>query len=105
MDRRRSHGQEPFPGKPDRATSIAMYEQALGRPVVAADYFEVIGGIRMSLVIAQTVRRLQEVGLLDARNDAPTRNPIVLVLAELLGRAAPEPGQGFRDFVAAVSQR
>jgi aminoglycoside phosphotransferase (APT) family kinase protein len=105
MDRRRSHGQGAFPGKPDRAASVAMYEQALGRAAVAVDYFEVIGGIRMALVIAQTVRRLREVGLLDASNDAPTHNPIVVVLAELLGRAAPEPGQGFRDFVAAVSKR
>jgi aminoglycoside phosphotransferase (APT) family kinase protein len=105
MDRRRSRGLAPLPGKPDRQGCISLYGQALRRPVVAIDYFEIMAGVRMALVIAQTARRLREAGLLDKDSDAATHNPIVAVLAELLGIEAPQAGQGFRDFVAAVSSR
>jgi aminoglycoside phosphotransferase (APT) family kinase protein len=105
MDRRRSRGLEPLAGKPDRQECIAIYEQALCRRVVAIDYFEVMAGVRMALVIAQTVQRLCEAALLDKGNDAATHNPIAAMLAELLGIEAPAPGQGFQEFVAAVSRR
>jgi aminoglycoside phosphotransferase (APT) family kinase protein len=84
MDRRRSHGHQPLAGKPDRQECIAIYEQALRRRVVAIDYFEIMAGVRMALVIAQTVKRLCEIGQLDKGNDAATHNPIASVLAELL---------------------
>jgi aminoglycoside phosphotransferase (APT) family kinase protein len=105
MDRRRSRGLEPLAGKPDRQECIAIYEQALCRRVVAINYFEVMAGVRMALVIAQTVQRLCEASLLDKGNDAATHNPIATMLAELLGIEAPAPGQGFQEFVAAVSRR
>jgi aminoglycoside phosphotransferase (APT) family kinase protein len=105
MDQRRSQGHPPLTGKPERDACIAIYEQALGRPAVAVDYFEIMAGVRMALVIARTARRLAAAGLLDQHSDAATHNPIVGLLAQLLGMTPSQPGQGFRDFVAAVSRR
>ena len=105
MERRRSHGREQLSGVPDRAESIAIYEAALGRPAVAVDYFEVLGGLRMALVIARTNRRMVDTGKLSQLGSVAQHNPIVATLAELIGEDPPSVGEGFSQFVSAVAGR
>ncbi len=105
LDGVRGRGKEPLSGVPDRSKCIAIYEAALGRPAVAVDYFEILGGVRMSLVIARTARRLSEAGLLPADTPVALENPMVVALAELIGLAPPQVGDDFRTFVRAVSGR
>lgn len=105
LDRRRSDGHPPLAGKPDRAECIAITEQELGRPMRAMDYFEIMGGVRMSLVVARTIARLKQRGALGPDNDAAMYNPIAGMLARLLDLPQPEAGDGFRQFVAAASGR
>jgi len=105
LDRRRSSGLPEMAGKPDRDQCIAIVERSLGRPVQAIDYFEIMGGVRMSLVVARTISRLKERGALPAANNAALHNPIAGMLARLLGLPEAESGQDFHEFVAAVSRR
>jgi len=105
MDRRRSSGHPPMDGKPDREQCIAIVEASLGRPLRAMDYFEIMGGVRMSLVVARTIDRLKQNGKLPADNDASLSNPIAGMLARLLGLPEPQAGDNFRQFVAAASHR
>jgi len=105
MERRRSHGRAQLSGVPDRAESIAIYEAALGRPAIAVDYFEVLGGLRMALVIARTNRRLVETGKLSQLGAVAQHNPIVVTLAELIGKDPPAVGEDFSNFVSAVAGR
>ena len=105
MERRRSHGKEQLSGVPGRVESIAIYEAALGRPAVAVDYFEVLGGVRMALVIARTNRRLVEAGKLRELGTVAQENPIAVTLAELIGVTPPSVGEEFKSFVHAVAGR
>lgn len=105
MERRRSHGREQLSGVPGRAECVAIYEKALGRPAVAVDYFEVLGGLRMALVIARTNRRLVETGALSQLGKVAQDNPIAVTLAGLIGREAPVVGEDFGAFVTAVAGR
>lgn len=103
MERRRSHGRNQLSGVPGRSESIAIYEAALGRPAVAVDYFEVLGGLRMALVIARTNRRLVETGKLSLLGAVAQHNPIAVTLAELIGNDPPAVGEDFARFVSAVA--
>src|SRR3546814_17828880 len=64
LDRRRSSGHPPMEGKPDRQECMAIVEHGLGRPLQAIDYFAIMGGVRMSLVVARTIDRLKPSGAL-----------------------------------------
>ena len=56
MDERRSYGRDRLPGLPERAATIALYESSLGRSVGNVEYYEILAGVRMSLVIIGTRR-------------------------------------------------
>lgn len=105
LDGVRGRDKDKLSGVPDRAECIAIYEAALGRSAVAVDYFEILGGVRMSLVIARTARRLVESGVLPADTPVALENPMAAALAELIGIAPPPIGDDFRAFVRAVAGR
>lgn len=105
IDRRRTQGLAPLEGVPDRDGVIAIYEAALGRSVVAIDYFEILGGIRMALVIASTVTRLVDRGLLPAGTTIADNNPMTATLAGLIDIEPPPVGDEFGRFVQAVRSR
>jgi aminoglycoside phosphotransferase (APT) family kinase protein len=105
LDGVRGRGKDKLSGVPDRAECIEIYEAALGRPAIAVDYFEILGGVRMSLVIARTARRLVESGVLPANTPVALENPMAAALAELMGLTPPPVGDDFRDFVRAVAGR
>src|SRR3546814_14899709 len=85
-----SAGQPSPPGIPSRADQVAIFEEALGRPVQKLDYYGVLAALRMALVIAQTIRHLAVDGLLPSTNRADIANPATLMLARRI--EAPEPG-------------
>jgi len=101
MDRSRV-GDKPLPGVPSRSTSIAIYQAALGRSVQDIDYYEILAGVRMAIVIVRTADRLIEAGFLQDAGDAKTHNPAAALLATLLGRSGHEPGQGYRAYARAA---
>src|SRR3546814_5174225 len=69
-----SAGQPSPPGIPSRADQVAIFEEALGRPVQKLDYYGVLAALRMALVIAQTIRHLAVDGLLPSTNRADIAN-------------------------------
>jgi aminoglycoside phosphotransferase (APT) family kinase protein len=105
MDERRSYGLARLPGLLDRAATISTYEASLGRAVENLPYYEILAGVRMSVIIVRTVDRLVELGRLPATNQAGTCNPIAAVLARKLSLEPPETGKDFEEFSRAVTLR
>jgi aminoglycoside phosphotransferase (APT) family kinase protein len=103
LDRARLGRQPPLVGTPDRDAAVQIYEAGLGRRVHAPDYFEILGGVRMALVIVSTVGRLVAAGRMPAYTDTAFKNPMVTCLAQLLDIDGGGDGSGFRQFVAAVT--
>jgi aminoglycoside phosphotransferase (APT) family kinase protein len=89
---------------PDLSVSALLdFEAALGRRVHDMEYFEILGGVRMALVIVRTVSRLIEAGRLPLQTDAASDNPMTAALARLLGMYSSGTGDGFLEFVSAVT--
>jgi aminoglycoside phosphotransferase (APT) family kinase protein len=105
MERNRSVGFDRLPGMPSREECTAMYSQALGRTAVAVEYFEILGGFRMSMVIASTVEQLGRMDLMPQGTDAAEANPMLRTLSGLLDIEPPQIGSGFHAFVKAVTSR
>lgn len=105
MDESRGQGSPPLSGVPDRAQTVAIYEAALGRAVGDLAYFELMAAVRMSLVIVRTIDRLIEMGRLEPGCTGGLGNPFAGALATKLGLEPPPVGEGFAQFVRAVSQR
>jgi aminoglycoside phosphotransferase (APT) family kinase protein len=105
LDGVRGKGKEKLSGVPGRSECVAIYENALGRKAVAIDYFEILGGVRMALVIARTTRRLIETGLLPADTPVALENPMTAALAALIDQPPPPVGEEFRAFIKAVAGR
>lgn len=76
----------PLPaGMPDRDGQIAIFERALGRPVRDLAYYEMLAALRMALVIARSADLLIAAGALAADNEVALYNPVVTMLAAMLG--------------------
>jgi aminoglycoside phosphotransferase (APT) family kinase protein len=103
LDRTRVGDRPPLTGVPDRNACIAIYESALGRRARELEYFEILAGARMALVIVRSVERLIEAGRLPCHTDAALNNPMTGALAGLLGMRSSPVAEGFMDFVAAVT--
>lgn len=75
----------PLPeGMPDKATQIAHFESALGRPVQDLPYYEVLAALRMALVMARTGGLLIQSGALASDNMVALYNPAATMLAKML---------------------
>ena len=88
----------PMPaGFPTRDVLVSTYEEALGRPVVDLDWYEVWAAVRLSIVMHRAGNLMIELGLLPA--DAPMKyaNPASMLLATLIG--APAPGAEAQSFI------
>lgn len=80
------------PGFPDRATTVARYEQLAGRGMKDFDYYEILGGLRVSTIIMRIATMMIEKGMLPADAAMPISNPASNVLAHLLDVPAPTAG-------------
>lgn len=99
-------GGEPLPpGMPDRDEQIHAFEAAIGRPVEALDYYARLCGVRMSLVMAQTVRNLIDDGKLKADSRAWFANPAASMLATSMELPDPGPQDDYFRMVAVMNER
>src|SRR3546814_4435224 len=90
---------------PTRAGQIDALEVALGSPVANLDYYAKLSGVRMSLVMARTVRNLIADGLLAPDNSGLLVNPASGVLAGLMGLADPGPNYDYMRVVDDMNRR
>jgi aminoglycoside phosphotransferase (APT) family kinase protein len=89
-------------GLPDRQTSIAIYEAAVGRPVRDFEYYELLAHTRNAIMSMRSVLRQVEFGSLDAGTTAITHNPISRMLALRLGAEPPQVGEDYTRYLSAV---
>src|SRR3546814_1980789 len=82
VDEMVSDGRPLLTGMPTRAEQIDAFEVALGRPVANLDYYAKLSGVRMSLVMARTVRNLIADWLLAPDYSGWLVNPASGVLAD-----------------------
>lgn len=77
------------PGFPAREAELARYEQLTGHTVSDLHYFEVLAGVRMSILVARAATLMRGAGLI--RPDSPMAlvNPATVLLAGKLGLPAP----------------
>jgi aminoglycoside phosphotransferase (APT) family kinase protein len=101
LDRMLAAGNSLPEGMPDKAAQIAIYERVLGRQVRDLAYFEVLAAVRMSLVMANTVRQLIAAGTLPAQNRAGELNPASLMLADMIGI---QRSDSLEDYMAVVTE-
>jgi aminoglycoside phosphotransferase (APT) family kinase protein len=90
-------GAPPPPGFPDRAQTIARYEELAGRDVRDFDFYEVLGGLRVATIVMRIGTMMIEMGLLPADAAMPISNPASNVLAALLD--LPAPAAGHSDWI------
>jgi aminoglycoside phosphotransferase (APT) family kinase protein len=105
VDEMLSLGVPRLEGLPDRAAQIAAYEKALGRPIADLAYYEMLAGIRMSLVVVRTVGLLVDSGRLAASTRAGLDNPVVHMLARKLGIECGTSIDDYMEFVGAMNRR
>lgn len=105
MDDMLSFGVAKLPGLPDRAEQIAIYEAACGRQVRDLEYYEILAGVRMALVMVRTADRLVNFGILPPGNRSAYANPIVEVLAARLQISCEPTGADYMAMVMSMNTR
>jgi aminoglycoside phosphotransferase (APT) family kinase protein len=80
----------PLPeGIPDHAETLAEYERITGYRPVHMDYYEILAGTRLSILMVRAAQMLIDAGLLPADSTMAVNNPASQLLAKLLGHEAP----------------
>jgi aminoglycoside phosphotransferase (APT) family kinase protein len=92
-------------GLPDRAAQIATYEKALGRPVEALEYYEVLAGVRICLVVVRSTQLLVREGRLPPASRAGFENPLVHLLGSKLGLECHGPIDDYMELVTLMNSR
>jgi aminoglycoside phosphotransferase (APT) family kinase protein len=105
LDEMLSLGESRLEGLPDRATEIAMYEEALGRTVANLDYYQVLAGVRICLVVVRSTQLFIKEGRVPPTSRAGFDNPIVDLLARRLGIATNGSIDDYMVLVTAMNQR
>ncbi len=78
-------GATRLPGLPDRAETVARYEELTGRQVRQLDYYEVFAGFRFCLITARLVRLATDSGVLPHGADFPLHRNATRLLARTIG--------------------
>ncbi|QZT58623.1 phosphotransferase family protein [Mycolicibacterium austroafricanum] len=80
----------PMPtGFPDRAQTVARYQELTGHRVENLDYYEVFAGARLSIVMVRAAHMMIAAGLLPPDAPMALSNPASQLLAKLLDLPAP----------------
>ncbi|MEZ0366035.1 phosphotransferase family protein [Mycobacterium sp. pUA109] len=77
------------PGIPDRATTVARYEELTGYRVQNLEYYEIFAGARLSIIMVRAAHMMIAAGLLPPDAPMALSNPASQLLAKLLGLPAP----------------
>jgi aminoglycoside phosphotransferase (APT) family kinase protein len=96
-------GSERLAGLPGRTDEIALFELALGRKVTEIIYFELLGAVRMALVLARTANLMIKAGRLAATNKAACNNPVTQWLASKLEINCEPMDEDFHVFATAMN--
>jgi aminoglycoside phosphotransferase (APT) family kinase protein len=105
IDEMLSLGVPQLEGLPDHATQIATYEAALGRSVSNLEYYEVLAGVRISLVVVRSTQLLISEGQLAPASRAGLENPIVQLLGDKLGLQSHGSIEDYMELVAVMNRR
>lgn len=76
-------------GIPDRDETIAYYEQKTGHTLRDLDYYEVLAGTRLSILMVRAAHMMIGAGLLPPESPMSQSNPASQLVAKLLGLPAP----------------
>ncbi|HEX4247402.1 MAG TPA: hypothetical protein VH008_06015, partial [Pseudonocardia sp.] len=80
----------PLPeGIPDAAESLARYEALSGHQVRDIEYYEILAGTRLSIIMARAAHMMIGAGLLPPDATMALNNPASQLLAKLLGLPSP----------------
>jgi aminoglycoside phosphotransferase (APT) family kinase protein len=82
-------GAAPLPGFPDEATTVAMWEAAVGRPAHDVHYYQVLAGFRFGIIVLRAARKMVDAGELAPEQSYERVNGATLILADLLGLPTP----------------
>jgi aminoglycoside phosphotransferase (APT) family kinase protein len=90
-------------GLPTRDESIAIWESATGRKAANLEYYDVVVGLRMALVVVGTFDREVARGRVKPDNASLNANFMTLYLASKLGMPPPELGRDFQEFMGLMA--
>lgn len=96
----RRFGVQRLEGLPTREESIAIWEAAVGRKAENLDYYDIVVGLRMALVVVGAFDRQVSVGNVTADNKSLNANLMTMYLAEKMGMPLPELGPDFYAFMS-----
>lgn len=82
-------GYAVLPGFPDDATTVAMYEEALGRPTRDVFYYDVFAGFRFGIVVLRAVQGAMRAGRMPADSTYGQANGATTLLAQMLDLPTP----------------
>lgn len=91
LDRHHSEGvgAQRLPGFPERAQTIARYEQLTGRALAHMDYYEVLSALKFAVVMARIGQLFIHYDLVPPDSDFPYNNTATQLLAKILGLPPP----------------
>lgn len=86
----------PIPdGMPSQEQMLARYSELAGAPLLHTEFYEILAGTRLSIVMMRLAHMLMDKGLMPPDNPMPTTNPASMVLAGLLGIDPPGAETGW----------
>src|SRR3546814_9610665 len=95
----RRFGVQRLESLPTREESIAIWEAAVGRKAANLDYYDIVVGLRMALVVVGAFDRQVSVGNVTADNKSLNANLMTMYLAEKMGLPLTELGTDFSDLM------
>ena len=78
-----------LPGSPDRATTLACYEEMLGHPVPDTEYFELLGATQMAITLIRQSDARVASGAIAADSRLAHENAFTQMIARRLGLPVP----------------
>src|SRR3546814_17149017 len=82
---------------------MAIWEAAVGRKAENLDYYDIVVGLRMALVVVGAFDRQVSVGHVTADHTSLNANLMTMYLAEKMGMPLPDLGPAFYDFMSTLT--
>ena len=80
----------PLPaGIPDRGQTIDYYEQTTGHKLHDLDYYEILAGTRLAILMVRAAHMMIAAGMMPPDSPMSQNNPASQLVAKLLGLPAP----------------
>jgi aminoglycoside phosphotransferase (APT) family kinase protein len=91
-------------GVPDRAATVSRWEELVGRPARALEWYELLAALRFAIVLVRARDANVAKGALSEDSEMHTRNPMTQQIAALLGEAEPELSPEFQNLLASYAE-